>query len=122
MLALLRSCGAKTRGSAADGYVGSQSRDRGESAAAKFLSLACETLGWSPENLREQAANHADKVLIGEIVMAQFAVRLDWLREQLGMGSRSYCCRLLAKQRQSAVNNPRLNRRQLALLKQCKIQ
>ncbi len=86
-----------SRVAAADGYVGSQARDRGESAAAKFLSLACATLGWHQEGLREQAANHADKMLIGEILMARFSIRLDWVSEQLGMGSRSYCCRLLRK-------------------------
>ncbi len=122
MLALLASAGRKARVAAADGYVGSQARDRCEGAAAEFLSLACASLGWSQEGLREQAANHAEKILIGEILMAKFSVRLDWVSEQLGMGSRSYCCRLLGKQRLSAADNPRVKRRRFALLKQCNIQ
>ncbi len=38
--------------------------------------------------------------------MAIISAHLGWVSEELGMGRRSYCCRLLGKQRESDAENP----------------
>ena len=106
----------------ADGYAGTQARDRDESADEKFLPLACRAAGWTLETLREQPANHSQKLLVAELLHAKFSIRLDWLRQQINIRSRSYCSRLLAKQSRIASNNPTVARQKQLIPKQCNIQ
>ncbi len=107
----------EARHAAGDGYHGEQMQDRGQAYAEKLLARGCAALGLDAETLRERKPGDPEKVLLAEQIASLSTVRLDWLREALGMGSRSYCSRLVNELRKAAEGSPELQRKRDRLRK-----
>ena len=117
MLGFLEDEGRSAKKAKADGYAGAQQRDHGLAHARIILEGGCHTLGLDIEALRLRRANDDDKVMLGELIASQTSVPLDWLCENLGMGSRSHCSRLINAQRRRLRGNPSLKGQRTRLLK-----
>jgi REP element-mobilizing transposase RayT len=100
-----------------DGYDRAQQRDIGEYHARAVIQAGCEQYGITPGALRDQKANDARKVLMAELIASTTTLRLDWIRAELGMGSRSHCSRLISDQRKRLDHDSHLRRERNRLLK-----
>jgi REP element-mobilizing transposase RayT len=104
-----------------DGYYGEQSRDHGEDKARLIIEQGCVMQGITLNELRDRKANDPTKLLIAELVASKTSVRLDWLRNELGMRCRAYCSRLIKSQRENLLNDRATKRLREQLLKKCNI-
>ena len=91
-----------------NGYHGLASRDHGENRAAELLAVGLRHFQVEQEELKAAGKSDTRKCLLAEIIQAQTSVRLDWINGQLGMGTRSGCCRLIARVRENLVNDRKL--------------
>lgn len=121
MLVLLDKQGTTAKSGIGDGYHGAQTRDHGEARARRILETGCKQFGLQPEELRSRKANDDAKVLVAEVIGSETSVRLDWLREHLGMGSRSHCSRLINDQRRRLDSDESLRMMRARLVKKSKI-
>jgi REP element-mobilizing transposase RayT len=121
MLALLEKQGISARHGIGDGYHGEQTRDHGEARARKILEAGCEQFGLGPEELRSRKANDEAKIMVAEVIGSETSVRLDWLREELAMGSRGHCSRLINDHRRRLDGDEALRRRRARLVKKINI-
>ncbi len=101
---------------AADGYNGPEWKDHGETRAAQLLAAGLEHFGLSLEELQRCRKGDPRKILLAGLIQAETTVRLDWITEQLRMGTRSACCRLIASGR-AATTDARQVKTQRAILK-----
>lgn len=102
-----------------NGYHGLASRDHGENRAAELLAAGLRHFQVGQEELKAARKSDARKCLLAEMIQAQTSVRLDWINAQLGMGTRSGCCRLIARVRENLVNDRKLRETQKELRKKC---
>ena len=84
----------------ADGYHGPEVREHGERMAEGIVAAGLEVLGIGLEELRAEAKGDWRKGLVAEIVQARTTVRLDWIGERLGMGTRAGICRAVKAARE----------------------
>ena len=118
MLALIeRTGGFEKKG---NGYHGEQMQDHVEARARRILEAGCEVLGIGSEEFRSRKANDEEKVLVAEVIASETSMRLDWLREELGMGSRSHCSRLINDQCRRLGANKALQKRRARILERAK--
>jgi hypothetical protein len=88
-----------------NGYAGAEVRQHGQQRAEAILAAGLRALGVEEEALRRAACNDWRKGLLAEAIQAETTVRLDWIRERLHMGDRSYCCRLVRRTRDQLPEN-----------------
>ena len=62
-------------------------------------------MGVEGEELRLEPCSDWRKGLLAEVVQAETTMKLDGIREQLGKGDRSYCCRLIRRMREELPRN-----------------
>ena len=91
-----------------NGYHGLASRDHGENRAAELLEAGLRHFQLKQEELKAAAKSDTRKCLLAEMIQAHTSVRLDWINEQLGMGTRSGCCRLIARVRENLLRDRKL--------------
>ena len=84
----------------ADDYQGAELKDHGERRAERILRVGPEHFGVSREELRSTAKGDWRKGLLAALIQKETTVRLDWIRQRLGMGERSYCCRAIRRTRE----------------------
>jgi hypothetical protein len=65
-----------------------------------LLAAGLQVLGVDAEGLRGARCNDWRKGLLAEALQAETTVKLDWIRDRLAMGDRSYCCRLIRRTRE----------------------
>lgn len=118
MLGLLDRGGGGGRRRACDGYHGWQAGDHGEARAKRIVDVSCRSLGIGPGELGALKGNDPRKALIAELIRSETTVRLDWVGEQLGMGSRSNCSHLIRRQRERLAGDVGLMRAREKLLRQ----
>jgi len=94
--------------SKSNGYYGAASRDHGESRAAELLAAGLRHFQLEQEELKVARKSDTRKCLLADILQAQTSVRLDWISAQLGMGTRSGCCKLIARVRENAAKDRKL--------------
>lgn len=75
-----------------DGYHEEDVCDHGEQRARKILQVGQAHFQTTRSELRGGRKNDWMKCLLAELVQAETTMRLDWISEELGMGSRSWCC------------------------------
>jgi REP element-mobilizing transposase RayT len=92
----------------ADGYHGIQGQARSQAIAKRITSEGCRQLGVHLDEMRAERANRSEKMMMAEIIASNTTQRLDWIREHLGMGSRSHCSRLIGLQRKRLVDSKSL--------------
>jgi len=92
----------------ADGCHGQAARDHGEKRAKELLAAGLQYFQVGQEELKGARKSDVRKCLLAEIIQAQTSVRLDWINGQLGMGTRSGCCRLIARVRENLVSDRKL--------------
>jgi hypothetical protein len=76
--------------------------------------------GITRAGLRGQLAHDARNVMVAERIASTTTLRLDWIRAELGMGSRSHCSRLISEQRKRLVRDAHLRRKRNRLLESAK--
>lgn len=92
----------------ANGYHGEGARDYGENRASELLSAGLRHFGIAQEELKAAPKSDVRKCLLAHLIQSQTSVRLDWISDQLGMGTRSGCCRLIADIRQKILKERKL--------------
>ncbi len=83
-----------------DGYAGAEVHQHGQQRAEQLMAAGFQVLGVDAEALRCEPCNDWRKGLLAELLQAETTMKLDWIRECLDMGDRSYCCRLIRKTRE----------------------
>jgi putative transposase len=83
-----------------DGYSGEEVQEHGEQRAERLLAAGLQVLGLDAEGLRGARCNDWRKGLLAEVLQAETTMKLDWIRDRLVMGDRSYCCRLIRRTRE----------------------
>lgn len=92
----------------ADGYRGGEVRDHGLGRAARLLEAGLEEFGLSLGQLAGLKKGDWRKGLVGWMIRAETVAGLDWIRERLAMGDRSYCCRVISAVGRRAASDRRL--------------
>lgn len=105
-----------------DGYQGEMMRDHGEMRAREIIRAGCSYFGTDLEKLRSRKKSDVEKVLLAEVIASYTSVRLDWLRNELGLGTRSYASRLINQLRQKFAQDPELLRIRSQLIENDNIQ
>jgi len=83
-------------------------RDHGLDRARQMLEAGLEELGLSEAELADLRKGDWRKGLIGWLIRSETVVGLDWIRQLLRMGDRSYCCRVVAQVGHRAASERRL--------------
>jgi len=99
---LLKLAAGKLReraGKKSDGYNGEDVRDHGVQRAKEILQAGLENFQTTQSELRDARKSDWKKCLLAELIQAETTMRLDWVREELGMGTRSWCCYQICKTR-----------------------
>jgi hypothetical protein len=81
----------------ANGYHGAQLNDYAESRARGLIRAALEHFGTDLATLRRARKGDGRKGLLAAMIQKETTVRLDWISEQLNMGTRAGTCRLAAE-------------------------
>lgn len=102
-----------------DGYNAAQMWDHREAMARVILERGCLVLGLARDQLARRRANDPDKVMLAELIASHTSMPLDWIRSELHMGTRGYCCRLVQQQRELLRHNPILQQTRRRLLEKC---
>lgn len=113
---LARSIGIDKHPAGHDGYHGSQASDHGEARAREIIAAGCQEWGLAPEALKALRANDPRKVFIAGLIRSETTVKLDWVRAELGMGSRSHCCHLIGQCRTKLRADTDLHRKRQKIL------
>jgi len=98
-----------------DGYTGLELRDYGEKRAREIIEAGLGFYQITLEELRVGAKSDERKCLIAAIIHAETTVRLDWICEELGMGTRSWCCQQIRKIRIRAERDRELRKAEDAI-------
>jgi len=91
-----------------------------EAHARRILEASYELLGIGCDEIRSRKANDEEKVSVAEVFASETSMRLDWLREELGMGSRSHCIRLINDQRRRSGADKALQKRRARILRRAR--
>ena len=83
----------------ANGYHGPQLSDNAEKRARALIRAALEHFGVDLETLRRARKGDWRKGLLAAMIHKETTVRLDWITEQLNMGTRAGVCRLAGEAR-----------------------
>lgn len=77
----------------ANGYHGSQLNDHGERRARALIEARIEVYDMSLEKLRAESKEDWKKALLAAMIQDETTMRLDWISEELRMGTRAGECR-----------------------------
>lgn len=102
---------------ACDGYHGTQSKEMETARAKAMINRMCRGLNIALDELKKRKARDDDKIMMAEIIASQTSVRVDWIRETLGMGSRGYCSHLISLQRRLLKDHPKRAKARSRMLK-----
>jgi REP-associated tyrosine transposase len=94
----------------ANGYHGPQLNDYAEKRAQALLRAGLEYFGTDLATLRRARKGDWRKGLIAAIIQKETTVRLDWITEQLNMGTRAGVCRLASEARKRLATDRALRR------------
>lgn len=86
-------------GKKSDGYHGEDVRDHNERTARKVLQGGLKYFRTTIAELREAPKSDLKKSLLAELIQAETTMKLDWIRRELEMGSRSWCCNQIHRTR-----------------------
>lgn len=89
----------------ADGYHGQEIMEHGERQAEALLKAGMEYFKLDATQLRQARKSDLRKGQLAEIIQAETTVKLDWISERIGMGTRSGCCKTIRKVRESMRGN-----------------
>lgn len=106
LLSLLEKGGRKIK--KANGYHGEQLNDHGARRAARLIEAGLKVFQVSKEELRAQAKGDWRKGLLAAMIQDETTVRLDWISEELRMGTRAGVCRLAKEARQKMREDRRM--------------
>jgi putative transposase len=99
-----------------DGYTGREMTEHGQRQAETLVACGLAHFGLRVQDLKALPCNDWRKVLMAERIHAMTTAKLDWIRQHLAMGDRSYCCRLIQRARQKATANSRWRKAQKEIL------
>jgi putative transposase len=88
-----------TRIEKANGYHGAQLNDYGEKQARALIRAALEHFGTNLAAFRETRKGDWRKGLLAALIQKETTMKLDWITEQLNMGTRAGVCRLVSETR-----------------------
>jgi len=91
MLKLLEKAGKKME--KANGYHGPQLHDHGERRARGLIEAGLKVFEMSAEELKEQRKGDWRKALLAAMIQGETTMKLDWISEELRMGTRAGVCR-----------------------------
>ena len=94
----------------ANGYHGPQLNDYAEKRARELIRAALEHFGTDLATLRQARKGDWRKGLLAAMIQKETTMRLDWITEQLNMGTRAGTCRLAAKSRKRLAADRALRR------------
>lgn len=80
-------------GRARDGYSGDEVREYGEREAARLIEAGLKFFELKAGDFGNLTKGEWRKAVIAHVVQKRTTVRLDWIADQLHMGSRGYCSR-----------------------------
>ncbi len=83
----------------ANGYYGTQLQDFGEKRARALIRAGLEHFEMDRKSLKQAPKGDWRKGLLAAMIQNETTMRLDWISEQLEMGTRAGCCRLAAQSR-----------------------
>lgn len=92
----------------ANGYYGAQLRDHGERRARALLDAGLQVFGMEAETLRKQPKGDWRKALLAAMIQAETTMKLDWMSEELRMGTRAGVCRLAKEAKVRLVRDRKL--------------
>jgi len=104
MLKLLEKGGKKIR--KANGYHGEQLNDHEERRARSLIEAGLKVFEMSEEELKKQPKGDWRKAMLAAMIAGETTMRLDWISEQLRMGTRAGVCRL-AKEAKASLGKDR---------------
>jgi len=103
--------------SQSDGYHGAEISDHEKWRDGVLLRAGLSFLKVELEELRKARKGDERKGLLAEIVQAETTVRLDWIRGQLQMGTRSGCCRAIGLARERLKKDQKARKYRQDILK-----
>jgi len=106
MLSLLEKRGKKIK--KANGYHGAQLSDYGEKKARALIEAGLKVYGLGLEELRKQPKGEERKALLAAMIQDETTMKLDWISEELNMGTRAGVCRNAKSAREKAKSDKRL--------------
>ena len=115
LLKLLEKGGKKIR--KANGYHGEQLNDHGEKRARALIKAGLKEMGMSLEELRAQRKGDWRKGLLAAMVQDETTMRLDWISEELKMGTRAGVCRLAKEAREAVKKDRKMAKMRKTILK-----
>ena len=83
----------------ANGYHGPQLNDNAERRARGLIRAALEHFGTDLATLRRARKGGWRKGVLAAMIQKETTMKLDWISEQLNMGTRAGTCRLAAEYR-----------------------
>ncbi len=92
----------------ADGYHGNEVQEHGAKQAEAIVAAGLQHFKLETAELEGLSCNDVRKCLIAELVWRNTGVRLDWVRNTLKMGDRSYCSRLIKQMKMDLSKTPNL--------------
>ena len=78
-------------------HIGEDIRQSAEAKAHRIIREELEALRWNGDDLRRHRKSHTSKVRIAARLRQQTTMTLDWIADQLGMGSAGHVSHLLYK-------------------------
>ena len=94
----------------ANGYYGPQLHDHAEKRARELIRAALEHFGTDLATLRRARKGDWRKGLLAALIQKETTMRLDWITEQLNMGTRAGTCRIAAEFRKLLATDRTLRR------------
>jgi putative transposase len=94
----------------ANGYHGPQLSDYAEKRARALIQAALEHFGTDLPTLRRARKGDWRKGLLAAMIQKETTMRLDWIAEQLHMGTRAGVCRLVGEARKRLATDRTLRR------------
>jgi putative transposase len=101
----------------ANGYHGPQLNDYAERRARRLIRAALEHFGIDLGTLRRARKGDWRKGLLAAMIQKETTMKLDWISEQLNMGTRAGTCRLAAESRRRLATDRGLRREMDAISK-----
>jgi putative transposase len=101
----------------ANGYHGPQLNDYAEGRARAILRAALEHFGTDLAMLQRARKGDWRKGLIAAVIQKESTMKLDWIAEQLNMGTRAGACRLAGEARKCLATDRALRREVEAISK-----
>jgi len=78
-------------------HIGEDIRQSAEAKAHRIIREELEALRWNGDDLRRHRKSHTSKVRIAARLRQETTMTLDWIADQLGMGSAGHVSHLLYK-------------------------